>query len=99
MEALTYIDINLRCSLKVFKTLADSMARAPTAEMAASLNSSQWSCSSLAQGAQVCADMAGMELKVDPGTMTRDELLQSIQDAYHIIILITSFGIFWHASS
>ena len=47
--------------------------------MACSLRSDQWSCSELAKGATVCADMAGMDL-INPESLTKDELLQSIKD-------------------
>lgn len=50
-------------------------------EMACSLRSDQWSCSELAKGATICADMAGMDLVVNPETLTKDELLQSIKDS------------------
>ena len=48
--------------------------------MSTSLKSSQWSCSELQKGAQVCADMAGMDLAMDPATLTEEELLKTIQD-------------------
>ena len=48
--------------------------------MSTSLRSNQWSCSKLAQGAQVCADMAGMDLTVDPSTLSKQDLLKTIED-------------------
>ena len=48
--------------------------------MSASLRSNLWSCAELAQGAQVCADMAGLDLTVNPANLTREELLKTIQD-------------------
>lgn len=48
--------------------------------MATSLRSSQWSCDELAKGAAVCADLAGMELTVNPSSLSKEELLQSIKD-------------------
>lgn len=49
--------------------------------MATSLRSDQWSCSDLARGATVCADMAGMDLIAGAETLSKEELLQSIQDS------------------
>ena len=48
--------------------------------MATSLRSNQWSCSELERGATICADMAGMDLRVNPSTLSKDELVQAIQD-------------------
>lgn len=48
-----------------------------------SLKSKQWSCSELLRGAEVCAEMAGLELAVDPKQMTKDELLKAIKDRHH----------------
>ena len=44
------------------------------------LPSRVWSCSELAKGAALVADMSGMSLRLDPTSMTREQLLQSIQD-------------------
>ena len=46
----------------------------------ASLRSNQWSCSDLARGAQLCADLAGLELTLDPSLLSREALLGAIQD-------------------
>ena len=45
------------------------------------LASRTWSCSELAKGAKVCADMCGMDLRFDAGSMTREQLLSAIQDS------------------
>ena len=44
------------------------------------LPSRQWSCSELSKGAQLCADLAGMELTTDPSTLSREDLLSAIKD-------------------
>lgn len=45
-----------------------------------SLKSHQWSCSELVRGAQLCADMAGLSLAVNPQSLTREQLMKAIQD-------------------
>ena len=50
------------------------------ADNAASLVSKQWSCEELARGAQMCAELAGLELTLDPSMLSREALLQAIQD-------------------
>ena len=50
------------------------------ADRGASLKSNQWSCSELAKGAELAADLAGLALKVDPATLSREDLIRSIQD-------------------
>lgn len=47
-----------------------------------SLRSNQWSCSELMKGAEICADLAGLALKVDPSKLSREQLLQSIQELF-----------------
>ena len=49
-------------------------------QMSTSLRSNQWSCSELAKGAQVCAEMANMDLAVDPTTLSEADLLKTIED-------------------
>ena len=49
-------------------------------DMSTSLRSSQWSCSELQKGAQICADMAGMDLAADPKTLSEEQLLKTIED-------------------
>ena len=44
------------------------------------LASRQWSCSELAKGAALCAEISGMELSYDVSDMSREQLLQAIQD-------------------
>ena len=44
------------------------------------LQSRVWSCSELAKGAELCAEMSGMELRYDAQQMSREQLLQAIQD-------------------
>ena len=61
----------MQLSLHPFSGLAD---------MSTSLRSNQWSCSELMRGATIAADLAGMDLRVDPSTLSPDELLLSIQD-------------------
>ena len=39
-----------------------------------------WSCESLAKGAALAADLAGLELTIDPSLLNREALLQAIQD-------------------
>ena len=46
------------------------------------LPSRTWSCSELAKGAAFVADLSGMDLVYDPTTMSRDQLLQAIQDQH-----------------
>ena len=50
------------------------------ADRGTSLRSQQWSCSELVQGAELCADMAGLSLAIEPEKLTREQLLQSIED-------------------
>ncbi len=50
------------------------------ADRMASLRSNQWSCSELAKGAEIAADLAGLSLKMNASTLSREELLKSIQD-------------------
>ena len=50
------------------------------AQHAASLGSNRWSCEELSRGALVCAEMAGLELTLDPAMLSREALLQAIQD-------------------
>ena len=50
------------------------------ADRGSSLRSQQWSCSELVRGAELCADMAGLALAIEPGKLTREQLLQSIED-------------------
>ena len=50
--------------------------------MATSLRSNQWSCSELVKGAQLCADMAGLDLTVDPSTLSHEQLLKTIKDPW-----------------
>ena len=45
-----------------------------------SLGSNRWSCAELAQGARLCADMAGLELTLDPAMLSKDALLLAIED-------------------
>ena len=59
------------------KLLSFSMA---AADRSLSLRSAQWSCSDLAKGAAMCADMAGLSFTGDVSKMTREELLESIKD-------------------
>ena len=40
----------------------------------------KWSSESLAKGAALAADLAGLELTVDPSLLTREALIQAIQD-------------------
>ena len=47
-----------------------------------SLRSNQWSCSELAKGASLCASMAGLDLKLDPNKLSKDELKQAIKDPW-----------------
>ena len=54
--------------------MADGQSRA------VSLRSNQWSCSELTKGAEMCANLAGLDLAVDPNKMTRSELIQAIKD-------------------
>ena len=55
--------------------------------MSTSLRSNQWSCSELAKGAQVCAQMAGMDLSVDPSTLSEEDLLKAIEDPiFHMVL-------------
>lgn len=48
-----------------------------------SLKSKQWSCSELMKGAEVCAEMAGLELALDPKQMSKEQLLNAIKDCHH----------------
>ncbi len=50
------------------------------ADRGVSLKSNQWSCSELTRGAEVCADMAGLTLTLDPQNLSKEQLLQAIQD-------------------
>ena len=50
------------------------------ADRGVSLKSNQWSCSELSRGAEVCADMAGLTLTLDPQKLSKEQLLQAIQD-------------------
>ena len=50
------------------------------AQHAASLGSNRWSCEELSKGAAVCAEMAGLELALDPAMLSREALLLAIQD-------------------
>ena len=54
-----------------FRLMADRMA---------SLRSNQWSCSELAKGAEIAADLAFLSLKVNASSLSREDLLKSIQD-------------------
>lgn len=45
-----------------------------------SLHSKQWSCSELSKGAEMCANLAGLDLAVDPTKLKRSELIQAIKD-------------------
>lgn len=55
--------------------------------MPTSLRSDQWSCSELAQGAEAVANMAGLSLKVDPSKLSREELVQAIQEKSLFVML------------
>ena len=46
------------------------------------LPSRQWSCSELAEGAKLVADMPGMELRIDANSLSREQLLESIKDPW-----------------
>ena len=40
----------------------------------------KWSSERLAKGAALAADLAGLELTIDPTLLTREALIQAIQD-------------------
>lgn len=52
-----------------------------------SLRSGMWSCSELAKGAEMAASLAGLSLRGDPSTMSRDQLLQALQDYISLQLL------------
>ena len=58
-----------------------SLARNMSEAVPKPLASRVWSCSELAKGAQVVADISGMELRNDPANMSRDDLLRAIGDS------------------
>ena len=67
--------------------------RAPVA-----LQSRAWSCSELAKGARVCADMAGMDLCFDPATLSKEQLVQAIKDCSSPLRLVSVIGIYVHSA-
>ena len=50
----------------------------------APLKSRVWSCSELAKGAALCAEMSGMDLCYDLDNMSREQMIAAIQDFIHI---------------
>ena len=49
------------------------------------LQSRVWSCSELVKGAQISADLAGMDLKYDAGIMSREQLVRAIQAHTYVV--------------
>ena len=79
------------CQARVLSADWDS-ASISVSVMATSLRSNQWSCSELTRGATIAADMAGMELRMNPNNLSRDELLESIKDFHSISNVIVCTG-------
>ena len=65
------------------------------AASSASLGSDRWSCEDLTKGALLCADLAGLELSMDPAMLSRAALLQAIQDFFRVVacVLYTICGV------